>query len=534
MKKLFKSIFCDSEGNFSPAKVFYTYTICQFLLWTIIPAFAFPTIIRDTAEGIAWGNEWQIGYWKHPPLSAWLANLCVVIQGKPGILIYGLSQLCIVITFISVWKLTCKILNPMYAMISVVCLTGIYYYSFPSMRFNPDVLSLPLWAMLILYIYKVSKQYSLSSWIIIGILTGLSFLTKYEIGVLIVPAFIFMLIFKQTRKQLLSLGFLLGVIAFFAVAAVNIVWLFQNNFSSIAYALDTSNTTDTLFAIKEHILNPLGYLLACFGTVVPTLILLLIFKFKNKDKEKINRNLFNTLFIIFVALGPFFFTLTVSTLLGVEINPYWTIPFFSFLGTAFLYMIRPKIKERHLKVFIILCFIGLIVPPLFTGIFSHYIPPMINGRTTEIQYPAQNITKYGEKVWYSHTDAKLKYVVGSSLLTMYMNSYSKDRPHTCEDLVKKNRRTPWIDYNQLKKDGALFIWEVEPRTDGTAEKIKKYYPNAILQPEHKINYLQGSIYEQCEKNPFLLNTIKYLSTYIPFLLERTEPVVIRTAVLPPQ
>ena len=122
------------------------------LLWTIIPTWFARTIPRDTAEGIAWGYEWQMGYWKHPPLAAWLSNLVYIIQGYPGFTLYLLSQICVGITFWAVWKLACEILTQKHALASVFCLLGIYYYSFPAMKFNPDILVLPLWALLILYI----------------------------------------------------------------------------------------------------------------------------------------------------------------------------------------------------------------------------------------------------------------------------------------------------------------------------------------------------------------------------------------------
>jgi hypothetical protein len=45
------------------------------LVWTALPALLSHNLQLDLIEDLALGREWQLGYWKHPPLPWWLADL---------------------------------------------------------------------------------------------------------------------------------------------------------------------------------------------------------------------------------------------------------------------------------------------------------------------------------------------------------------------------------------------------------------------------------------------------------------------------
>ena len=45
------------------------------VVWTLLPMLVSHNLQLDLAEDLALGREWQLGYWKHPPLPWWLADL---------------------------------------------------------------------------------------------------------------------------------------------------------------------------------------------------------------------------------------------------------------------------------------------------------------------------------------------------------------------------------------------------------------------------------------------------------------------------
>ena len=48
------------------------------VVWTIVPMLTSSNLQLDLLEDLALGREWQLGYWKHPPLPWWLADLPIV------------------------------------------------------------------------------------------------------------------------------------------------------------------------------------------------------------------------------------------------------------------------------------------------------------------------------------------------------------------------------------------------------------------------------------------------------------------------
>ena len=52
-----------------------------------------------------WGHQWQLGYHKHPPLPAWIAEAAAVGCGGHFWGVYLVSQLGIVACLWAVWRL---------------------------------------------------------------------------------------------------------------------------------------------------------------------------------------------------------------------------------------------------------------------------------------------------------------------------------------------------------------------------------------------------------------------------------------------
>src|SRR6188472_2969478 len=52
------------------------------LIWTVLPALVSFNLQLDLVEDLALGKEWQLGYWKHPPLPWWLADLFYRATGQ--------------------------------------------------------------------------------------------------------------------------------------------------------------------------------------------------------------------------------------------------------------------------------------------------------------------------------------------------------------------------------------------------------------------------------------------------------------------
>src|ERR1043166_9727341 len=75
-----------------PGRALAVMLILHILVWTLLPLLLCPNLQLDLAESLALGKEWQLGYWKHPPLPWWISALAYDITGDVHV-VYALGPL---------------------------------------------------------------------------------------------------------------------------------------------------------------------------------------------------------------------------------------------------------------------------------------------------------------------------------------------------------------------------------------------------------------------------------------------------------
>src|SRR5438874_8778976 len=106
------------------------------LIWTLLPILLSPNLQLDLVEDLALGKEWQLGYWKHPPLPWWIADAAYRVGSIDAI--YLLGPLAAVVCFYAVFKLAREVTDPLTALIAVLALEGMHYYNFSVVKFAHD------------------------------------------------------------------------------------------------------------------------------------------------------------------------------------------------------------------------------------------------------------------------------------------------------------------------------------------------------------------------------------------------------------
>ncbi|MBT8340768.1 MAG: dolichyl-phosphate-mannose-protein mannosyltransferase, partial [Desulfatitalea sp.] len=95
-----------------PEKVFFIWIVGHMVCWTLLPTLVNPNLPYDVIEGLAWGHEWQWGYYKHPPIKPWFLESMAILSCRGEWAMYLLSQLCVGAASWSVWRLGRDLLSP--------------------------------------------------------------------------------------------------------------------------------------------------------------------------------------------------------------------------------------------------------------------------------------------------------------------------------------------------------------------------------------------------------------------------------------
>lgn len=430
---------------------FWLFVIIHTLIWTLGPALMRPTLPHDTLEGITWGLQWQLGYSKHPFLTAWLCAGVTQLFGTVGWPVYLLAQVAVSLTFVASWQLAKKIMPPTHALIAALALEGVLFYNINSFNLTPDTLQSPLWALLALFFYKALTTQKISNWFFTALFAALAVCTKYQAVVILIPMLLLCLINSQARGSFTKPGVYLAIGLFLALIAPHLVWLYQHHFITLSYAETASAAYTQEKTYLSHLVYPLRFFINYIIAVAGLFLLLWPFYFRAKSKIEIES--FNWQFLLMIGLGPAFLSLLICMLTGDYFPPRWATPYFFALGIIVIGFLKPALSARQLKQFAVTLIIFSSL--LFTiRMVTLSLYPRVE---SDAFLPNKKIAVELSKLWHEQYHSPLPFIAGSNYLVALVTPYLPDSPKPY--LSWSNQSSPWINEQELHEKGAIFIWD---------------------------------------------------------------------------
>lgn len=398
-------------------KIFYLLCLYHLIIWTIVPYYSNKNLPLDVIEALAWGQNFDLGYNKHPPLSAWIPGLLFKIFGNKDWIYYLLSQVFIVISFIFLWKLSSFFLKKNYQiLLSVLTIEGIAFFTFETPQFNVNICQIPLWIGTVYFFFKSIRKNKITDWIFLGVFSALGFLTKYIFAYLLISLF-FYLVFIFLIKKKINFNSLYALLTFFLITLPHFQWLIQNDFTTIYYAVKRGGLNE--FNIYNHLLNPIKFLASQIAISLPFLLLGYFLIKKIKIKLPFNNEKF--IFLIFSFILPFFLILITSIISGSRIRTMWMIPFYSLIGVFFIFLYQDQINLKKLKKFYIILIIFLVISPTLYSLRSIY-------KDSRTGYEGKKIALQIEKEWKTISKEKISHVGFSEWYAGNLSYQLSNRP----------------------------------------------------------------------------------------------------------
>ena len=382
-------------------KILTFFLISHAVIWTLVPSISNDNLPLDVIEAIAWSNGWPMGWEKHPPLSSWFPGFFFQIFGNQDWSYYFLSQIFVILSFIVVWKFSLDFFkDKTFCLISVFLLEGIYFYNFTTPEFNVNVCQLPFWALSVYYCWKGIKTNNYIDWLLFGLFAAFGILSKYLFIYLLVAIDIFFIYLLIKKK--FSYRSLISLIPFFLILAPHIIWLNENDYITIAYALKRTGLEDSNYL--DHLYYPFIFLGKQIGILIPFFIMsfFIISKFKIKFKLKDKK----LLFLLSINLVPLILIFLTSLVMGAKIRTMWMTPFYLFSGTLLMYIFKEKINLKKIRYFLsIFLFLFVLSPVTYL-----YISFSQTDKRTD--YPGKEIASLVQEKWNNNFTNSIKSVIG--------------------------------------------------------------------------------------------------------------------------
>jgi 4-amino-4-deoxy-L-arabinose transferase-like glycosyltransferase len=397
--------------------LFYIFIIFHLIVWTLVPTLTNHNLPLDTIETLAWGSNLDWGFNKHPPASAFFAEVFYQIFGPQDWAYYFLSQIFVVISFFVVWKFSEEFFSDKtYGLLSVLLLEGIYFYNFTTPEFNVNVCQLPFWALSVLYAWKGFKSNKTIDWLLFGIFAAIGILSKYLFIYLLIAMDVFF--YYMIIKKRVNFKSLIFFIPFFLVLLPHLIWLTENDYITITYGLHRTGTGDQSFL--DHLIYPVIFLGKQIGILIPFFIIsfFAISKFKSKFNFKDQK----LLFLLAINIVPILLMFLTSMIMGVKIRTMWMTPFYLFFGVLLVYIFQTQINLKKLKGFLSVFLILFIFSPFAYAYVS------ITETDKRTDYPGKRIAKQAQELWNKNRDEKIIYVIGNEWEGGNLSYHLKDRP----------------------------------------------------------------------------------------------------------
>ena len=403
--------------NININKTLIFFLIAHLIIWTLIPSISNINLPLDTIEALAWGGNLDWGYTKHPPFSAWVVELFYQIFGNQDWVYYFLSQLFVVTAFFIIFKFSEEFFkNKIFSLMSVLLLEGIYFYNFTTPEFNVNVCQLPFWALTVYYCWKGIKEKEVSNWLLFGLFAACGVLSKYLFIYLLVAIDIFFIYLISTKK--FNYKSLVSIVSFFIILSPHIVWLFDNNFTTFAYAFKRTGLETAQFL--DHIYNPAIFLAKQIGILIPFFLMLsfVMIKFKITFNLKDKR----LLFLLIVNVIPILLMLLTSLITGAKLRTMWMTPFYLFIGVLFVYIFQKSFSLSRIKYF----FSIFLVLFIFSPATYFYISITQDDKRTD--YPGKAISQAVQKKWEDNFSNQIGVAGGNEWHAGNLSYHLKSRP----------------------------------------------------------------------------------------------------------
>src|ERR1700748_2444841 len=230
----------------------------------------------DVAEAFAWGQKFQLGYGKHPPLSGWVAGLWFQIFPAANWSTYALAMATVSCGLVISWFTALRVVDRRRAFFVVVMLALYPIFNFKGFKYNPDLLQLVTLPLVVLAYLDAFEKRSWLSGILLGLAGASALMTKYWVLTMIRAIGLAALIHPERMKFLRSPAPWVAIATAIVAMIPHLIWLKQVDFVPLTYAGDVyglSNHMQSAMLVLGYIGHNLALL--ALPVVIAALLLLL-------------------------------------------------------------------------------------------------------------------------------------------------------------------------------------------------------------------------------------------------------------------
>ena len=474
---LYVSIFVELLRS-RPSLAVWLAALAQALLWLLVPSLFYAGPPGDLPNVLAVGHEFQLGTYLGPPLAFWLAELAFNLAGRSLVGVYLLSQACVVVTYWAVFALATSIVGAQHAALAVLLMVGVAAFTVPTPDFGPVILTMPLWAIILLHYWRAVGERRRAYWLPLAIEIGLLLLTTYVGLILVGLLVLFTFANRRARAALNSYDPLITAVVAGVVMGPHLVWLADWG-EGLRPMLLRLRTPEAVVGNLIAWLRQIALIFAAHAGLIVLVALVAGWPWPRHDPAPvIVRRPVDPCarqFVYFFAVAPAFAGTLVAVLIGWSAPVGGIAPLVILSGLLVVVAAGDGIEFSRQHVVIAAWFGLLIVPPIM-AIAALVVLPWLN-IDLKVTYPAQTMARFFSESFERRTGAPLKIVTGDPRTAALIALGAPSRPSVFLDATPE--RSPWVTPDAIKSKGAIVVWPTSDTAGTPPAEIKERFPDLV-------------------------------------------------------
>lgn len=406
----------------------------------------------DMLESWLWGKEFQLGYFKHPPLVAWLAGLWFQIVPRTNFAFYLLASINSTLGLVAVWMIARRLLDRSMWLPAVALVMLAPFHGVLALKLNANTVLLSLFPWIVYAFLRSIETRRAANGVLFGLLAGLGMLTKYYTIVLLLCCLLASLLHADRRAYYRSPAPYLAVLAGSLVIAPHIYWMFESGFLTFKYAAHQSGVRQSFGQTMYFALRTLTKATAYH--VLPLLVLFLVLGWRawamvaGGFAAIVSRD---RLWLGVLILGPFALTLALGFLAHLKVTPNYVIPALSLFPVAAL-KVAPNFDARQRRM-VVTSAIALLLAVCAAGAAARLSGLQPFG--AQSREPSRALALAVTKEWRQATGKPLRISAGTRAYALAVPFYSPDAPSDFTHFYMSH--APWVSRERVAREGLLVV-----------------------------------------------------------------------------
>lgn len=422
----------------------------------------------DMVETYVWGQNMTWGYFKHPPVAAWVVGVWFKLFPKAMWAYWLLSASISMIGLMGIAALAKRFVPPQWVWLCVAGAALTPGFTAMSMRFNVNVVALAIWPWLLVAFVQLMDKARLRDAVWLALMCSLAVMSKYFGAVLVIGLLLASLIVPQWR------AFWKGALPYVTIACSlvfltpHFIWLYQNP-HPLHYAHEAGGHGLGFSQLRALIFvrNTVAYLLPAIALVMVSLDT----SSCRGQYTQLKRHYLQALSLIFRSLVrpvnlplwamtvlPVLVAAMLTVVTGARTSVVWGLPMAGFLVVLTFdslaqagYAINLQKAQRFI------CLVWLLVV-LAAPLLWWQKARMNDDFVTPVPYA--ELTENIESQWHRLSDRPMTYVGGTPRLAASVAFYSHSHP-TYWSPTNAPVETPWVNSDQVSAAGGVIVCELD-------------------------------------------------------------------------